>query len=83
MGYKVFLSYSSTIDTPYSLPTYEEIRQRLLNLGSCIKANMLCAFFSSYVFINKRKESKSPNTFDLMFEAKLVNSKKIPKSTSI
>jgi hypothetical protein len=83
MGYKVFLSYSSTIDTPYSLPTYEETRRRFLNLGTCIKANMLCAFSSSYVFINKRKESKTPNTYDLMLEAKLVNLKKIPKSTSI
>jgi len=58
MGYKALLSYSYTINTPCSLPTYEETRQRLLNLGLNIKANMLCAFFLSYVFINERRNPK-------------------------
>jgi len=39
---------------------------------------MLCAFFSSYVLKNERKESKTPNTFDLMLEAKVVNFIKSP-----
>jgi hypothetical protein len=62
MGYKALLSYSSTIDTHYSLPTYEETKLKLLNLGSSIKANMLCVLFSPYVFMDERKESKTPNT---------------------
>jgi hypothetical protein len=37
-----------------------------------IKANMLCVFFSSYVFMDERKESKTPNTFDLMMKANLL-----------
>ncbi len=33
-------------------------------------------FFSSYVLKNEKKESKTPNTNDLMLEPKVVNSKK-------
>jgi hypothetical protein len=36
---------------------------------------MLCVFFSSYVFKNERKESKTLNTFDLMLKAKVINFK--------
>jgi hypothetical protein len=73
MGYNTLLSYYSIIDILCSLPTYEEIRQRFLNLRSNIKDNMLCAFFSSYVLKNERKKYKTPNTFDLMLEARVVN----------
>jgi hypothetical protein len=84
MGYKDLISYSSIIDIPYSSPTYEETRQRLLNLRSGFtEANMLCAFFLLYVIINERKKSKTPNTSYLMFEARLANLKEIPKSSSI
>jgi hypothetical protein len=48
-----------------------------------IKANMLCVFFSSYDFMDKRKESKTPNTSNLMLEARLANSTNIPESSSI
>jgi hypothetical protein len=76
MGYKALLSYSYTIDTSYCLPTYEKTRQKFLNLGSSIKTNMLHVFFSSYVLINERKESKTPNTSNLMLEARPLNSKR-------
>jgi hypothetical protein len=36
---------------------------------------MLCVFFSSCVLKNEREESKTPNTFDLMFEARVANFK--------
>jgi hypothetical protein len=44
---------------------------------------MLCVFFSSYVFKNEKKASKTPNTFDLMLEAKVVNFKKSPILSSM
>jgi hypothetical protein len=83
MGYNVFLTYCSTKDIPYYLPTYEETRRKFLNLGSSIKDNMLCAFFSSFVFNNERKEAKTPNTLDLMLKAKVVNSKENQVSSSM
>jgi hypothetical protein len=83
MGYNVFLAYYSRIDIPYSLPTYEETRRKFLNLGSSIKDNMLCVFFSSFVFNNERKEAKTPNTPDLMLKAKVVNSKENHVSLSM
>jgi hypothetical protein len=83
MGYIVFLSYCSTIDIPRHLPTYEETKRRLLNLGSNIKNNILFVFFFSYVLQNERKESKTPNTFNLMLETKVVNSKESPMSSSM
>jgi hypothetical protein len=58
-------------------------KSKFLNLGSSIKANMLCAFFSSYVFMDERKESRTPNTSNLMLEARLANSKEIPESSFI
>ncbi len=72
MGYDTLLSYCSTIDIIYFLPTYEETKKRLLNLWSNIKYNMLYVFFSLYVVKNERKESKTSNTFVLMLEAKVV-----------
>ncbi len=33
---------------------------------------MFCVFFSSYVLKNERKESKTPNIFYLMLEAKVA-----------
>jgi hypothetical protein len=39
--------------------------------------------FSSYVLKNQRKESKTPNTFDLMLEARVANSKKNLMSSSM
>jgi hypothetical protein len=83
MGYNAFLSYYSTIDTPCFLLTYEETRQKFLNLGSSIKDRRLCVFFSSYVFNNEKKESKTPNTFDLMLKVKVVTSKESPMSSSM
>jgi hypothetical protein len=71
MGYNAFLSYCSTIDIICSLPTCEKTRRRLLNLWS--KSKTSCYVFSSYVFKNERKESKTPNTFDLMLEVRVVN----------
>jgi len=82
MTYNAFLSYCSTIDIPYCLPTYEETRQKFLNLGSSIKDNMLCVFFSSYIFKNERKEAKIPNTSNLMLETKVVNFKESQVSSS-
>jgi hypothetical protein len=81
MGYNVLLSYYSTINIPYFLPTYEETSQRFLNLGSSIKDNMLCVFFSSYVLKNERKESKTPNISNLMLEAKVANFKESSTSS--
>jgi len=81
MGYNILLSYCSTIDISYFLPTYEETKERLLNLRSNIKYNMLYVFFSSYVVKNERKESKTSTTFGLMLEAKVVNSKENPTSS--
>jgi hypothetical protein len=77
MGYNTFLSYSSTIDIHCSLPTYEETRQRFLNLRSNINDNMICASFFSYVLKNERKESETPNTSDLMLRQKLLTLKKL------
>jgi hypothetical protein len=83
MGYNTLLSYSSTIDIPCYLPTYEETRQKLLNIGSSIKDNMLCVFFFSYVLKNERKVFKTPNISNLMLEMRVVNLKKIPVSSSM
>jgi hypothetical protein len=44
---------------------------------------MLHAFFSSYVLKNERKEYKTPNTSNLMLEAKVVNFKESPMSSSM
>jgi hypothetical protein len=62
----------------------KRIRQRLLNLTSNIKDNMLWAFFSSYLLWRERKKSKTSQTSLLMLETKFKdNSKAIPKSSSI
>jgi len=44
---------------------------------------MLCVFFSSYVLKNERKESKTPNNFNLMLEAKVVDFKNNLLSSSM
>jgi hypothetical protein len=44
---------------------------------------MLCAFFSSYVFKNEMKESKTPNIFDLMLEVRVANFKESLISSSM
>jgi hypothetical protein len=36
---------------------------------------MLCVFFSLYVLKNERKESKTPNNFNLVLKARIVNFK--------
>jgi hypothetical protein len=82
MGYNTFLSYSTT-NIPCYLPKSEETRQKLLNIRSSIKDNMLYVFFSSYVLKNERKEFKTPNTFNLMLEAKVVNFNETLMSSSM
>ncbi len=57
IGYKVLLSYSSTIFTPSSWPTKEDIRQRLLKLWSNVK-NMLWFFLFSNFLLKKEKIPK-------------------------
>jgi len=54
-----------------------------LNLGLSIKDKKLCVFFSSYVFNNERKESKTPNIFDLMLKAIVANFKESLVSSSM
>jgi len=58
MGYKDLLSYSSTIETPYSLPINEDTRWRLLSLGFNIKENI---FFSNF-FKKEKKDSNARQT---------------------
>jgi len=41
MGYKGFLSYSSTMALPYSTSINEDIKHKFLNLKSNIKKSML------------------------------------------
>ncbi len=69
IGYKVFLSYSSTRATPCSLPTNDDTIRRLLNLMSNIKKFMLWAFLFSYFFKNERKKFSTLITSLLMSEA--------------
>ncbi len=83
IGYKDFLSYSSTRTTPCSFPTNEDIIPRLLNLRSKIKEIILWAFLFSYFFKNERKESNTLITSLLMLEANKNNSSKIMESSSI
>jgi hypothetical protein len=56
IGYKDFLSYSSTRSTPCSLPTNEDIIQTLLNLGSNIKKSY---YELSYFHIFSRMKGKN------------------------
>jgi hypothetical protein len=65
-----------------SQPIKEDIKQRLLNLGSNIKDNILWVFFS-YFLKNEKKESNTIQTFFLMLEAKQINSKATIESSSI
>jgi hypothetical protein len=43
----------------------------------------MCVFFSSYVLNNERKESKTPNTFDLMLKVRVIHYKESPMSSSM
>ncbi len=56
IGYKDFLSYSSTRTPPCSFPTIEDTIRRLLNLGSNIKEIILWAFL---VHISSRMKGKN------------------------
>jgi hypothetical protein len=76
MGYKDLLSH-------FSLPTNEDTRQRLLDLGSNIKENILWAFFSPIVFKKKRKDSNTTQTSFLILNAKEINSTTTIDSSSI
>jgi len=83
IGYKDFLSYSSTRTTPCSLPTNKDTIWRFLNLGFNIKKIILWAFLFSYFFKNERKESNTLITSLLMLKANKDNSFKIMESSSI
>ncbi len=83
IGYKDFLSYSSTRATPYSLPTNEHTIWRLLYLGSRIKEIILWVFFLSKTFKSERKESSTLITSLLMLEANKYNSSVIIELLSI
>ncbi len=83
MGYKGFLSYSSTIATLCFLPMNEDTRRRLFNLGSKIFKNMLWVSFSSNFLKKERKNSSTTQTSFLRLDAKEVNSSTIIGSTSI
>ncbi len=61
----------------------EDINRRLLNLGSNIKANILCVFLSLNFFEKERKLFKTPQTSFLMLKAKQINSSATSKSSSI
>jgi hypothetical protein len=62
---KKFLSYSSTIATPCLRPMNQEIKQRLLNIGSNMKDKTFSFLFSSYFRMNETKKSK--NTYTSFF----------------
>jgi hypothetical protein len=83
MGYEDFLSYFSIIATFYSFPMNEDTRQRILNLGSNIKENILWALFFKFFFKKERKDFSTTQTPFLMLEAKKVNSSTIIDSSSI
>ncbi len=51
----------------------KNIKRRLLNLGSNIKTNILCAFLSSNFFKKERKLSKTLQISFLMLQAKQIN----------
>ncbi len=58
---------------PFSQPTNEDTKQRLLNCGFNINENMLWSFFSSYFFRNERKKSSTSQIFFLMLEVNKDN----------
>ncbi len=61
----------------------KNIKWKLLNLGSNIKANILCVFFSSNLFKKERKLFKTPQTSFLMLQAKQINLGATFESSSI
>jgi hypothetical protein len=83
IGYKDFLSFSSTRATPCSLPTNQGIVQRLLNLGSHIKETILWAFLLSYFLKNERKKSNTLITSLSILQASKDNSLRTIESSSI
>jgi hypothetical protein len=64
-------------------PIRNETNLRLLNLRFNIKDNMLCVLFSSHIFENERKPSKTPHTSLLMLDANNHNSWATIESSSI
>jgi hypothetical protein len=70
------------METPCSRLITNETNLRLLNLKSNIK-NMLCALFFSCFFKNKRKPSKTLDTYLLKLNASNDNYKARTKSSSI
>jgi hypothetical protein len=52
--YNDFMAYSSTIEILCLWSMNKDTKQKLLNLGSNIKENMLWAFMFSYLFLNER-----------------------------
>ncbi len=83
IGYKDFLSYSSTRLTFCFHPTKEDIIWNLLNLGSNIKEIILWVSLFSYFVRNKREESNTSQTSLLMLKATKTNSSTIIESSSI
>ncbi len=83
IGYKDFLSHSTTRTIPCSLSTNEFIIWRLLNLGFNIKDITLWTFLFSYFFKNEREKFRTLITSLLMLEAKKDNSLEIMESSSI
>jgi hypothetical protein len=61
----------------------KDIEQRFLNLGSNIRAHILCVFLSSNLFKKERKLSKIVQTFVIMLEAKQINSSATLESSYI
>ncbi len=83
MRYKDLLSYSSTIETPCSLPINEDTKQKLLNLRSNIKESILWVFFFSNFLNKERKNSNTTQISFLMLDAKEINTSTIIDSSSI
>ncbi len=83
IGYNDIISYCSTVATPWSRPMKEDTKRRLLNLGSNIRANVLCVFLSSNFLKKERKLFRTPQTFFLMLEAKQIHSSATPNLFSI
>jgi hypothetical protein len=61
----------------------EDIKLKLLNLGSNIKVSLLCDFFSSKLFKKEKKTSRIPQTSFLMLEGKQINLSATIKSSSV
>jgi hypothetical protein len=71
------------MEIAYCRPIRDETNLKLLNLGSNIRDNMLCALFLSYFLKNERKPSKMPHTFLLILDANNDNFWATIESSSI